>query len=118
MHADQLHVDTQTVRRLVEVQFPQWRGGRSPSYARPGDDLAARFPLVGQDPAHARTSRAAETEDPTLDLVAAWHLLDETQRGISAASSDAATSSGDAGWLGRSSRRWGWSGTTSTPTRR
>jgi hypothetical protein len=26
MHPDQLHVDAQTVRRLVEVQFPQWRG--------------------------------------------------------------------------------------------
>src|SRR5690242_18610671 len=26
MHADQLHVDVDTVRRLVAAQFPQWRG--------------------------------------------------------------------------------------------
>jgi aminoglycoside phosphotransferase (APT) family kinase protein len=71
MHADQLHVDAQTVRRLVEVQFPQWRGlpvsevhtsGTVNAIFRIGDDLAARFPLLGQDPARTRTLLSAEAE--------------------------------------------------------
>jgi aminoglycoside phosphotransferase (APT) family kinase protein len=71
MHADQLHVDVPTVRRLVEVQFPQWRGlpvtelstpGTVNAIFRIGDDLAARFPLVGQDAAHTHTSLAAEAD--------------------------------------------------------
>lgn len=89
MHADQLHVDTQTVCRLVEVQFPQWRGlpvvelrtpGTVNAIFRIGDDLAARFPLVGGDPLAARASLAAEVEAarelavaasvPTPELVA------------------------------------------------
>jgi aminoglycoside phosphotransferase (APT) family kinase protein len=69
MHAGQLQVDAQTVRRLVEVQFPQWRGlpvtelrtpGTVNAIFRIGDDLAARFPLVGDDPARVRASLAAE----------------------------------------------------------
>lgn len=71
MHAGQLHVDAQTVRRLLEVQFRQWRGlpvtelrtsGTVNAIFRIGDDLVARFPLVGQDPAQARRSLAAEAE--------------------------------------------------------
>jgi aminoglycoside phosphotransferase (APT) family kinase protein len=71
MHADQLHVDAQTVHGLVEVQFPQWRGlpitplrasGTMNAIFRIGDDLAARFPLVGDDPAEVRASLAAEAE--------------------------------------------------------
>ena len=71
MHADQLHVDARTVRRLVEVQFPQWRGlpvtglrtpGTVNAIFRIGDDLAARYQLVGHDPAQARASLAAEAE--------------------------------------------------------
>jgi aminoglycoside phosphotransferase (APT) family kinase protein len=71
MHADQLHVDAQTVRRLVEVQCPQWRGlpvtelrtpGTVNAIFRIGEALAARFPLVGHDPAQARASLVAEAE--------------------------------------------------------
>ena len=71
MHADQLHVDAQTVRRLVEVQFPQWRAlpvtqlrtaGTVNAIFRIGEDLAARFPLVGQDPAQGRASLVAEAQ--------------------------------------------------------
>lgn len=71
MHPGQLHVDTQTVRRLVDVQFPQWRGLpvtelRTPATVnaifRIGDDLVARFPLVGHDPAGAQRVLAAEAE--------------------------------------------------------
>lgn len=71
MHADQLRVDEQTVRRLVEVQFPQWRAlpvtelrtlGTVNAIFRIGHDLAARFPLLGHDPVQARASLAAEIE--------------------------------------------------------
>jgi aminoglycoside phosphotransferase (APT) family kinase protein len=71
MPPDHLHVDAQTVRRLVEVQFPQWRGvtvtelrtpGTVNAFFRIGDDLAARFPLVGHDPARTRASLATEAE--------------------------------------------------------
>ena len=71
MHPDQFHVDAQTVRRLVEVQFPQWRGlpvtalstlGTVNAIFRVGDDLAARFPLVGDDPPQVRASLVAEAE--------------------------------------------------------
>jgi aminoglycoside phosphotransferase (APT) family kinase protein len=71
MHPDQLHIDAQIVRRLVEVQFPQWHdlpvtelrtAGTVNAIYRIGDDLAARFPLVGHDPVQARASLAAEAE--------------------------------------------------------
>lgn len=71
MHADQLDVDVRTVRRLVEAQFPQWRGlaitelhtpGTVHAIFRVGDVLAARFPLVGQDPAQVRAALVAEAE--------------------------------------------------------
>lgn len=63
MHADQVHVDVDTVRRLLEMQFPQWRvlpvtelrtPGTVNAIFRIGDHLAARFPLVGQDVAQTR----------------------------------------------------------------
>jgi len=69
MHADQLHVDSHIVRELVDVQFPQRRGlpiselnatGTVNAIFRIGDDLAARFPLVGQDPTQTRKSLEAE----------------------------------------------------------
>lgn len=71
MHADQLHVDAPIVRRLADVQFPQWRGlpvtqlrtcGTVNTIFRIGDDLAARFPLVGQVPALVRATLKAEAE--------------------------------------------------------
>lgn len=76
MHADQHHVDAQTVGRLIEAQFPQWRGlsvteqrttGTVNAIFRIGDDLAARFPLVGHDPEQVRTSLTAEAQ-ATRDL--------------------------------------------------
>ena len=71
MHADQLHVDARIVRRLVDAQFPQWRGlpvtqlpatGTVNAIFRIGDDLAARFPLVGHNPTQTRASLAAAAE--------------------------------------------------------
>lgn len=71
MHAGQLNVDLRSVRRLVGAQFPQWRGlsvtevrtsGTVNAVYRVGEDLAARFPLVGQDPGLARAALEAEAE--------------------------------------------------------
>lgn len=71
MHADPVHVDAQTVGQLVHGQFSQWRGlpvtqvrapGTVNAVFRVGDDLAARFPLVGDDPSRVRASLAAEAE--------------------------------------------------------
>jgi aminoglycoside phosphotransferase (APT) family kinase protein len=54
MHADQLTVSVETVRQLVDAQFPEWRrlpirGVRSHGTVnaifRIGDEFAARFPL-------------------------------------------------------------------------
>jgi len=54
MHAGQLAVSAETVRALVDGQFPGWRGlpimavpgpGTVNAIFRIGDDLAARFPL-------------------------------------------------------------------------
>ncbi|NUW36753.1 aminoglycoside phosphotransferase family protein [Nonomuraea sp. SMC257] len=69
MHADQLTVTPETVRALVEEQFPQWRGlpvrsvasqGTVNAIFRVGDDLAARFPL---QPANTESiRRRLETE--------------------------------------------------------
>jgi len=63
MHADQVDVSADTVRSLVDGQFPQWRrlpvrrivsDGTVNAIFRIGDDLAARFPLRAQDPVTAR----------------------------------------------------------------
>jgi aminoglycoside phosphotransferase (APT) family kinase protein len=71
MHAEQLHVDAQTVRRLVEAQFPQWRGlqvteqrttGTVNAIFRIGVHLAARFPLLGNDPAQVHGLLTVEAE--------------------------------------------------------
>lgn len=79
MHAGQLHADAQTVHRLVETQFPQWRGlpvtelstsGTVHAIFRIGDHLAARLPLVGHDPAHTRRMLMTEAE-AGRELVAA-----------------------------------------------
>jgi aminoglycoside phosphotransferase (APT) family kinase protein len=65
MHADQLTVTVETVRALVDDQFPQWRGLPVTPVASPGtvnaiflvgDRLAARLPLQPRDP---QTVRAA-----------------------------------------------------------
>jgi aminoglycoside phosphotransferase (APT) family kinase protein len=58
MHANQLTVSVQTVRALVEEQFPEWRSlritnvesqGTVNAIFRIGDRLAARFPLEPRD---------------------------------------------------------------------
>src|SRR6188768_1348583 len=63
MHADQVEVTTDVVRRLVDDQFPAWRHlpvrrvastGTVNAIFRIGDGLAARFPLRAQDSAEAR----------------------------------------------------------------
>lgn len=71
MHPDQLHIDADIVRALVEAQFPQWRGraveevrtsATVNAIFRLGSDLVARFPLVDQDPEEARAWLAAEAD--------------------------------------------------------
>lgn len=71
MHSGQLHLDARTVGRLIEMQFPRWVGlpvtelrtsGSVNAIFRIGDELVARFPLVGGDPAQARRAIAAEAE--------------------------------------------------------
>jgi aminoglycoside phosphotransferase (APT) family kinase protein len=63
MHADQVEVTADTVRRLVDDQFPEWRGlpvhqvastGTVNAIFRLGDALAARFPLRAQEPTVAQ----------------------------------------------------------------
>jgi aminoglycoside phosphotransferase (APT) family kinase protein len=58
MHADQLSVSLETVRGLVDGQFPEWRNlpvrgiasqGTVNAIFRIGDRFAARFPLRGSD---------------------------------------------------------------------
>lgn len=58
MHPNQLTVSSETVRRLVDEQFPQWRDlpvtgvasqGTVNAIFRIGDRLAARFPLEPRD---------------------------------------------------------------------
>lgn len=69
MHRDQIHVDVGTVRALVDEQFPQWRSlavepvrsvGTVNAIFRIGTDLAARLPLVAEDPAQTRIRLTAE----------------------------------------------------------
>ena len=76
MHADQLHVSEDTVRRLVAEQFPQWKelalrevrtAGTVNAIFRIGDELAARFLLRAQDPTQARA-------DLTAEAAAVWEL--------------------------------------------
>lgn len=71
MHADQLHVDVGTVRRLLQEQFPQWRdlpveevhpAGTVNAIFRIGRRLAARLPLIAQAPEAVRRGLMAEAE--------------------------------------------------------
>lgn len=71
MHADQLTISLETVRELVESQFPRWRGmpvrevrstGTVNAIFRIGDRLAARFPLAPGEPGATRRWLAAEAE--------------------------------------------------------
>ncbi|TQS19984.1 aminoglycoside phosphotransferase family protein [Microbispora hainanensis] len=89
MHADQLTVSPQTVRALVDEQFPQWRGlpvtgvashGTVNAIFRVGDRLTARFPLQPrpvdvtrrwlESEAEAARELAAATRFPTPEPVA------------------------------------------------
>lgn len=63
MHPNQLTISLETVRELVDVQFPQWRGlpikefasqGTVNALFRIGERLAARFPLEPGDVASTR----------------------------------------------------------------
>lgn len=71
MHEGQLAVSESTVRRLVDGQFPDWRGrpiralrttGTVNAIFQIGDDLTARFPLQGEDPARAYVSLRREAD--------------------------------------------------------
>lgn len=79
MHEGQLDVPEHTVRRLVAEQFPQWQdlpvravatAGTVNAIFRVGDELAARFPLVAEDPATVLAGLAAEA-DAARELAAA-----------------------------------------------
>lgn len=71
MHADQLHVSVETVRRLVAEQFPEWAalpirplacGGTVNALFRIGDQLTGRFPLQPLEVTEARRWLEEEAE--------------------------------------------------------
>ncbi|WP_084959643.1 aminoglycoside phosphotransferase family protein [Thermoactinospora rubra] len=71
MHADQLTVPLETVRALVDEQFPEWRSlpvrsvaahGTVNAIFRIGDRLSARFPLQPAEVDSVRRSLKAEAE--------------------------------------------------------
>ena len=71
MHPDQLTVCAETVRELVDEQFPQWRGlpirelasqGTVNALFRIGDALAARFPLQPGDVGSTRRRLGSEAQ--------------------------------------------------------
>ncbi|MEU5274975.1 aminoglycoside phosphotransferase family protein [Streptomyces asoensis] len=71
MHADQLTVSPETVRVLVEQQFPEWRGlpvmgiagpGTVNAVFRIGDRLTARFPLESADVGATRRQLVSEAD--------------------------------------------------------
>jgi aminoglycoside phosphotransferase (APT) family kinase protein len=71
MHANQLAVTPETVRRLVDEQFPGWRSlsirsvasqGTVNAIFRIGDELAARFPLERRDVESMRRRLESEAE--------------------------------------------------------
>ncbi|WP_329222199.1 aminoglycoside phosphotransferase family protein [Streptomyces sp. NBC_01485] len=89
MHANQLTVSPQTVRMLVDQQFPEWQSlpvrsiaaqGTVNAVFRIGDGFAARFPLEPADveptrrrlkaEAEAARELAGRTRFPTPELVA------------------------------------------------
>jgi aminoglycoside phosphotransferase (APT) family kinase protein len=77
MHAGQLAVPVETVRRLVDAQFPHWRGlpvrrvasdGTVNAIFRIGDRLTARFPLVPGDAGATRAWLESEAAAAALLL--------------------------------------------------
>lgn len=71
MHPEQLAVSVETVRALVDAQFPEWRElpvravaseGTVNALFRIGDTLVARLPLVGADVDRTRTKLEAEAQ--------------------------------------------------------
>jgi len=71
MHANQLSVSPETVRQLVDEQFPRWRSlpvraiaspGTVNAIFRIGDKLAARFPLEPRDVDATRRWLESEAE--------------------------------------------------------
>jgi aminoglycoside phosphotransferase (APT) family kinase protein len=69
MHADQLDVPVETVRALVDEQFPQWQAlpvtpvtspGTVNAIFRIGHHLSARFPLQARDAQAVRAALQAE----------------------------------------------------------
>ncbi|NJC69228.1 aminoglycoside phosphotransferase family protein [Planosporangium thailandense] len=71
MHAEQLTIPVETVRELVDEQFPEWRSlpvrriasqGTVNAIFRIGEQFAARFPLVPQDVEAARRWLESEAE--------------------------------------------------------
>jgi aminoglycoside phosphotransferase (APT) family kinase protein len=71
MHADQLTVSPETVRRLVDAQFPEWRRlpissitsqGTVNAIFRIGERFAARFPLQPGDVEATRARLVSEAE--------------------------------------------------------
>lgn len=69
MHEGQQHVSEETAQRLIHEQFPQWKhltvssvtgAGTVNAIFRIGDDLSARFPLNGEDPAQVNGALQAE----------------------------------------------------------
>jgi aminoglycoside phosphotransferase (APT) family kinase protein len=93
MHEDQLEISEDTARRLVAEQIPQWRdlpvravatAGTVNAICRIGDDLAARFPLLAEDPTAVEADLEAEA-DAARELAGAstvWHLLDAVRREV------------------------------------
>lgn len=81
MHANQLTVSLETVRTLVDQQFPEWRSlpvrsiaaqGTVNAIFRIGDQFAARFPLQSADVESTRSWLESEAE-------AARELVDGTR---------------------------------------
>jgi aminoglycoside phosphotransferase (APT) family kinase protein len=79
MHDGQLDVPLETVRRLINDQYPAWAdllinrvhaAGTENVIFRLGDDLAARFPVRAMDPELARHRLRAEAS-ATAELAAA-----------------------------------------------
>lgn len=86
MHPDQVHVSDVLVRRLIDDQFPQWRGlpvrpvashGTVNALFRIGDGIAARFPLR---PAGGHRRPVSRTRDWLIsEAAAARELLGRTR---------------------------------------
>ncbi|MCU1472584.1 aminoglycoside phosphotransferase family protein [Amnibacterium sp.] len=71
MHADEVPIASETVRALVDQQFPRWRGlpirrletaGTVNAVFRIGDGLSARFPRRPGEPEALRRTLLAEAE--------------------------------------------------------